>query len=115
MYCTFFFFLMIRLPPRSTRTDTRFPYTTLFRSVGEVVGLAPQRLFPGEAEPGEILQDRRLVFRPRALGVAVLAAQQEAPAGPAGSGFARGAGGEEGRIGVPQVQDRKSTSLHSSI
>src|SRR3546814_21037818 len=28
-----FFFLMIRRPPRSTRTDTRFPYTTLFRSV----------------------------------------------------------------------------------
>src|SRR3546814_2791243 len=27
-----FFFLMIRRPPRSTRTDTRFPYTTLFRS-----------------------------------------------------------------------------------
>src|SRR3546814_15027912 len=30
----FFFFLMIRLPPRSTRTDTLFPYTTLFRSGG---------------------------------------------------------------------------------
>src|SRR3546814_3965216 len=28
------FFLMIRRPPRSTRTDTLFPYTTLFRSVG---------------------------------------------------------------------------------
>src|SRR3546814_3119265 len=28
----FFFFLMIRRPPRSTRTDTLFPYTTLFRS-----------------------------------------------------------------------------------
>src|SRR3546814_8496734 len=27
-----FFFLMLRLPPRSTRTDTLFPYTTLFRS-----------------------------------------------------------------------------------
>src|SRR3546814_10311027 len=27
-----FFFLMIRRPPRSTRTDTLFPYTTLFRS-----------------------------------------------------------------------------------
>src|SRR3546814_17409138 len=26
------FFLMIRRPPRSTRTDTLFPYTTLFRS-----------------------------------------------------------------------------------
>src|SRR3546814_5469100 len=29
-----FFFLMIRRPPRSTRTDTLFPYTTLFRSAG---------------------------------------------------------------------------------
>src|SRR3546814_12464961 len=28
------FFLMIRRPPRSTRTDTLFPYTTLFRSHG---------------------------------------------------------------------------------
>src|SRR3546814_10432865 len=28
----FFFFLMIRRPPRSTRTDTLLPYTTLFRS-----------------------------------------------------------------------------------
>src|SRR3546814_20645577 len=27
------FFLMIRRPPRSTRTDTLFPYTTLYRSV----------------------------------------------------------------------------------
>src|SRR3546814_18914171 len=28
----YFFFLMIRRPPRSTRTDTLFPYTTLVRS-----------------------------------------------------------------------------------
>src|SRR3546814_2719075 len=28
-----FFFLMLRRPPRSTRTDTLFPYTTLFRSL----------------------------------------------------------------------------------
>src|SRR3546814_14000781 len=28
-----FFFLMIRRPPRPTRTDTLFPYTTLFRSM----------------------------------------------------------------------------------
>src|SRR3546814_18402172 len=41
MYCTlyihtkslYFFFLMIRLPPTSTLTNTPFPYTTLFRSV----------------------------------------------------------------------------------
>src|SRR3546814_21109561 len=31
-----FFCLMIRRPPRSTRTDTLFPYTTLFRSAGRV-------------------------------------------------------------------------------
>src|SRR3546814_19006682 len=32
LFCSSFFFLMIRRPPRSTRTDTLFPYTTLFRS-----------------------------------------------------------------------------------
>src|SRR3546814_17136321 len=31
--CVIFFLLMIRRPPRSTRTDTLFPYTTLFRSL----------------------------------------------------------------------------------
>src|SRR3546814_2025536 len=33
------FFLMIRRPPRSTRTDTLFPYTTLFRSGATPTGL----------------------------------------------------------------------------
>src|SRR3546814_17530 len=33
-YCFFVFFLRLRRPPRSTRTDTLFPYTTLFRSTG---------------------------------------------------------------------------------
>src|SRR3546814_16177834 len=37
------FFLMIRRPPRSTRTDTLFPYTTLFRSVAVAFGLEAQR------------------------------------------------------------------------
>src|SRR3546814_20283603 len=35
----YFFFLMIRRPPRSTRTDTLFPYTTLFRSAYTSEGL----------------------------------------------------------------------------
>src|SRR3546814_16780846 len=39
-----FFFLMIRRPPRSTRTDTLFPYTTLFRSAARPV--ATRALFP---------------------------------------------------------------------
>src|SRR3546814_5693299 len=37
----FFFFLMIRRPPRSTRTDTLFPYTTLFRSCRLMNSSAP--------------------------------------------------------------------------
>src|SRR3546814_13292690 len=36
-YCLVFFFMILRLP-RSTRTDTLCPYTTLFRSVGAEVG-----------------------------------------------------------------------------
>src|SRR3546814_14973589 len=38
-----FFFLMIRRPPRSTRTDTLFPYTTLFRSTGDPGGRPRRR------------------------------------------------------------------------
>src|SRR3546814_7799177 len=38
-----FFFLMLRRPPRSTRTDTLFPYTTLFRSYGGPGWSAVQR------------------------------------------------------------------------
>src|SRR3546814_16499692 len=32
IYASIFFVLRIQLPPRSTRTDTLFPYTTLFRA-----------------------------------------------------------------------------------
>src|SRR3546814_3779062 len=43
-------FLMIRRPPRSTRTDTLFPYTTLFRSAGADRGPGHRRLhLPGPA------------------------------------------------------------------
>src|SRR3546814_12501990 len=38
-----FFYLMIRRPPRSTRTDTLFPYTTLFRSEELAAETAPTR------------------------------------------------------------------------
>src|SRR3546814_1115831 len=46
---------MIRRPPRSTRTDTLFPYTTLFRSGGEPAsgGKRLGNRQPGEARGGE--------------------------------------------------------------
>src|SRR3546814_5812788 len=52
---------MIRRPPISTRTDTLFPYTTLFRSdVHALHGLGQldhgERLAPGEEEQGEEAQ-----------------------------------------------------------
>src|SRR3546814_2683454 len=41
------FFLIIRRPPRSTRTDTLFPYTTLFRSwAGSSPGRTPRTRAP---------------------------------------------------------------------
>src|SRR3546814_17571856 len=43
-YLSLFFFLMIPRPPRSTRTDTLFPYTTLFRSHDHLPG---EGLFDG--------------------------------------------------------------------
>src|SRR3546814_7212263 len=43
MSVSFFFFFMIRRTPRSTRTDTLFPYTTLFRSLALGSPASPPR------------------------------------------------------------------------
>src|SRR3546814_10060167 len=66
-YLTFFFFLKNRRPPRSTRTDTLFPYTTLFRSRQH---LQPERRRPpGRARqrstPARQDQRGRIDLRPR--------------------------------------------------
>src|SRR3546814_21035471 len=42
---------MIRRPPRSTRTDTLFPYTTLFRSADDLTGLSRAHRFRLDAHP----------------------------------------------------------------
>src|SRR3546814_9564602 len=70
---------MIRRPPRSTRTDTLFPYTTLFRSLDAAVGpdvgrralalLARRRAQPGNA--------RRPHLRDLLLGAARLLRSEE--------------------------------------
>src|SRR3546814_16514192 len=53
---------MIRRPPRSTRTDTRFPYTTLFRSGKALaLGLKPivvvNKIDRPDARPAEVLDE----------------------------------------------------------
>src|SRR3546814_13088080 len=82
MYCCFilvfpptlnyaiFFFLMIRRPPRSTRTDTLFPYTTLFRSESYLRHAAASRdvrLFemPSPFRKDAWLQCRQASLQPR--------------------------------------------------
>src|SRR3546814_16468965 len=105
MVCSFwyiiliFLFLMIRRPPRSTRTDTLLPYTTLFRSCGR----ARERT----ARPRRVNRDST------GRVVALLVA--------AGRGARSGLNGPKQyhRIGgravlAHAIADRKSTRLNSS-
>ena len=64
-----------------------------------MVGLPPHRGFPGDAEPGKILVDRRLEFRPAAGGVDVLDPQQQAAVG-----LTRGIEIQQCRIGMAEMQ-----------
>src|SRR5213594_3504007 len=50
---SFFFFLMIRRPPRSTQAFTLFPYTTLFRSAPGSTALVPE-LAGARRRPGPL-------------------------------------------------------------
>src|SRR3546814_1862983 len=61
----FFLFLMRRRPPISTRTDTLFPYTSLFRSRARrpEAGAAPRALCDAAAEAGSGLGFQEM--RPR--------------------------------------------------
>src|SRR3546814_18240976 len=52
-----FFFLMIRRPTRSTRTDTLFPYTTLFRSRADHVRLRLEVQPPRQQRDGSLQQE----------------------------------------------------------
>src|SRR3546814_11104644 len=78
LHCYVVFFLMIRRPPKSTRTDTLFPYTTLFRSLHPCrrrgAGdrrrrrrLVRRRRLP-QGPPGRPLRHRQGPRRPRSQG-----------------------------------------------
>src|SRR3546814_5297056 len=132
------FVLMIRLPPTSTRTDTLFPYTTLFRSIddNDVISVGRLRLrtihTPGHT-PGSMcfqLEDHPILFSGDTLF----------PGGPGNTTFEGGdfatiiesldrrlftlpadtivlpGHGDRTTIGAerPHLQDRKSTRLNSS-
>src|SRR3546814_15079273 len=104
---------MIRQPPRSTRTDTLFPYTTLFRSDG-------LRL----AYPGILYGDRRdvtpLLRAAQGLGVPVsidFYGSEPEIVGRLAAGFPGLAIANRGKVpraAALAAQDRKSTRLNSS-
>src|SRR3546814_16284130 len=83
-----FFFLMIRRPPRSTRTDTLFPYTTLFRSrgdrqravrpLGAAAGADRRRHHALRARPGHAGRGRRPLPRPAPRAIFAFAADTAA-------------------------------------
>src|SRR3546814_4444536 len=65
-----FFFLRIRQPPRSTRTDTLFPHTTLYRSEPKTVGGSRLRIqrdtrFANDKTPYKSWQGARLFHERR--------------------------------------------------
>src|SRR3546814_6197505 len=72
LFC--FFFLILRRPPRSTLTDTLFPYTTLFRSIA--ADRAP-RVAQRNVAGHEARAHQRLVFPgPRAVVLVLVVAGQ---------------------------------------
>src|SRR3546814_6906341 len=58
---------MIRRPPRSTRTDTLFPYTTLFRSPSSVIVTVSPCSRPEEGKPVRLAGRSSLVGHERSL------------------------------------------------
>src|SRR3546814_11524714 len=110
----FFFFLMIRRPPRSTRTDTLFPYTTLFRShlklsaVIDGLGNIVDRLVPPEG-PVHVINRRIAMWtEARARGLDRISGKKGAGASSDAIEFFR-----THDLGF-RIRDRKSTRLNSS-
>src|SRR3546814_11841069 len=119
---------MIRVPPRSTRTDTRFPYTTLLRAglarierrqIARVAGvcltvwrdglLGKHREDGGQVRPRRIAQDE---FAHSAASIRASSASTCTCA--PGDALSSATIPSKGAVSVCSLLDRKSTRLHSS-
>src|SRR3546814_11660965 len=102
LFVTFIlFFLMIRPPPRSTRTDTLFPYTTLFRSQTWNGKIDDGRCGPPDAGRRDARHPQPQRLDPQA---------DERAIGHPGIDAVEG----RARPADAQLRDRKSTRLNSS-
>src|SRR3546814_12844876 len=101
---------MIQRPPRSTRTDTLFPYTTLFRSV---VIVDPEYL--QHAGVGQEGAGAALIERAELVDILQDGPELNAVAGHQAHGAFDGfKAAERGELIEQEQQDRKSTRLNSS-
>src|SRR3546814_11783336 len=92
-----FCFVMILRPPRSTRTDTLFPYTTLFRSIALAVGAFDHHARGGF---GASIEDAHLeIHQPQVVDITLIAAEVLA---------------QRMIERIDRAVDRKSTRLNSS-
>src|SRR3546814_7615574 len=82
---------MIRRPPRSTRTDTLFPYTTLFRSPEMVLPQPNARAKPAAQTPAKTPDEAK--SRKPATGAEVRSGSAVAETGGQGAGFGLTTGG----------------------
>src|SRR3546814_15631275 len=98
---------MRRRPPRSTRTDTLFPYTTLFRSRLVLVDASEHRELPGFEREQMVFIDTQAACQPPEVRPATLAQRDKIEE------RAQGRGDECGEDTQFQ-SDRKSTRLNSS-
>src|SRR3546814_12961817 len=104
----YFVFLMIRRPPRSTRTDTLFPYTTLFRSANAQQDVDRyQGLIAGRAISKQ--EYDAAVARLRSAQADVAQARAQLQGARLSLGYMTVTAPISGRAG-----DRKSTRLNSS-
>src|SRR3546814_11674395 len=83
-----FFFFMSRRPPRSTRTDTLFPYTTLFRSrprlggrVGPEVEIERRDDLARDGAVGHVLEDLASLLVPKLVELVQAGDRQDRLAG----------------------------------
>src|SRR3546814_14714556 len=98
-----FFFLLLRRPPRSTRTDTLVPYTTLFRS-----HLSPSRDIVPVARQDSVVPKEAVTAKrhfPAPSGTTHIASRPRS--------FRR-SNTPTGESASARTTDRKSTRLHSS-
>src|SRR3546814_4682788 len=116
------FFLMIRRPPRSTRTDTLFPYTTLFRSIDQAIAFEKRNAdrFAVLYQPGliyehlDVMLDNPILADRRVRQALILAVDRQAISDRLFAGKQPVAATGVHPLDWVHTTDRKSTRLNSS-